>query len=115
MTIGVEMAANPAVIFLDEPTSGLDSLAADLVMDAMKAVTATGRTIICTIHQPSTCLFENFDHLLLLKTGGWTVFFGETGESSKDMIRSPPPPPEVMLGLAKRAPHLSLFFLSQPS
>eukprot|EP00667_Euglena_gracilis_P001821 EG_transcript_1821 len=47
VTIGVEMAANPAVLFLDEPTSGLDSMAADAVIDALKVVTASGRTLIC--------------------------------------------------------------------
>ena len=39
--IGVEMAANPAVLFLDEPTSGLDSMGADLVLDALMAVKDT--------------------------------------------------------------------------
>eukprot|EP00668_Euglena_longa_P020059 GGOE01024953.1.p1 GENE.GGOE01024953.1~~GGOE01024953.1.p1 ORF type:complete len:1437 (+),score=454.40 GGOE01024953.1:1098-5408(+) len=87
VTIGVEMVANPAVIFLDEPTSGLDSMAADVVMDAIKAVAKTGRTVICTIHQPSTHLFEMFDHLLLLMRGGKTVFFGETGEMSAHLVK----------------------------
>ena len=87
VTIGVEMAANPSVIFLDEPTSGLDSMAADLVLDAIKSVCATGRTIICTIHQPSTYLFEQFHCLLLLKKGGYTVFSGETGEGSKELVK----------------------------
>eukprot|EP00668_Euglena_longa_P040734 GGOE01053630.1.p1 GENE.GGOE01053630.1~~GGOE01053630.1.p1 ORF type:complete len:1449 (-),score=538.86 GGOE01053630.1:362-4525(-) len=86
LTIAVEMAANPSVLFLDEPTSGLDSLAADIVMDALKAVTETGRTLICTIHQPSGYLFSMFQHLLLLVRGGKTVFFGETGEDSQALI-----------------------------
>jgi len=80
------MAANPTVLFLDEPTSGLDSVAADTVMDAVKAITATGRTVVCTIHQPSRYLFGMFDHLLLLKRGGQTVFFGETGLGAGDLI-----------------------------
>eukprot|EP00667_Euglena_gracilis_P007942 EG_transcript_8030 len=86
VTIGVEMAANPAVLFLDEPTSGLDSMAADVVMDALKVVAASGRTLICTIHQPSSYLFGMFGNLLLLKRGGKTVFFGETGENSKQLV-----------------------------
>ena len=69
VTIGVELGANPSVVFLDEPTSGLDSMAADLVMAAIQSVAASGRTIICTIHQPSLYLFNQFDHLLLLKKG----------------------------------------------
>eukprot|EP00667_Euglena_gracilis_P000129 EG_transcript_129 len=86
VTIGVEMAANPAVLFLDEPTSGLDSMAADVVMDALKAVAASGRTLICTIHQPSLYLFNMFAHLLLLTRGGKTVFFGETGAKSVHLV-----------------------------
>eukprot|EP00667_Euglena_gracilis_P000307 EG_transcript_307 len=86
LTIAVEMAANPSVLFLDEPTSGLDSLAADIVMDALKTVTETGRTLICTIHQPSGYLFGMFQHLLLLVRGGKTVFFGETGKESEMLI-----------------------------
>eukprot|EP00668_Euglena_longa_P009416 GGOE01011361.1.p1 GENE.GGOE01011361.1~~GGOE01011361.1.p1 ORF type:complete len:1164 (-),score=480.99 GGOE01011361.1:341-3751(-) len=86
VTIGVEMAANPAVLFLDEPTSGLDSMAADVVMDALKAVAASGRTLICTIHQPSSYLFGMFGHLLLLMRGGKTVFFGETGHRSEQLV-----------------------------
>eukprot|EP00667_Euglena_gracilis_P000344 EG_transcript_344 len=86
VTIGVEMAANPAVLFLDEPTSGLDSMAADIVMDALKAVAASGRTLICTIHQPSSYLFSMFGNLLLLTRGGKTVFFGETGKGSANLV-----------------------------
>jgi len=86
VTVGVEMAANPAVLFLDEPTSGLDSMAADIVMDALKAVAASGRTLICTIHQPSGYLFQMFQSLLLLMRGGKTVFFGETGDHSAALI-----------------------------
>jgi len=87
VTIGVEMAANPAVIFLDEPTSGLDSIAANTVVDAIKAVTNTGRTIICTIHQPSSSLFNHFDSLYLMIRGGRTVYFGPLGENCATLVR----------------------------
>ncbi|GAM17118.1 hypothetical protein SAMD00019534_002930 [Acytostelium subglobosum LB1] len=82
VNIGIELASDPQLIFLDEPTSGLDSSAALKVMNLIKKIAMSGRSIICTIHQPSTSIFKQFDHLLLLKKGGETVFFGPTGEKS---------------------------------
>ncbi|GMF32375.1 unnamed protein product [Phytophthora fragariaefolia] len=86
LTIGVELAAQPSVIFLDEPTSGLDARSAKLIMDGVRKVANSGRTIICTIHQPSSEVFYLFDSLLLLKRGGETVFFGELGENCRNLI-----------------------------
>jgi ABC-type multidrug transport system ATPase subunit len=79
VSIGVELAANPAILFLDEPTTGLDSRAAQVVIRNIKRVAASGRSIVCTIHQPSTIIFSAFDALLLLQRGGQTVFFGNLG------------------------------------
>jgi len=56
-------------LFLDEPTTGLDARSAQIVMRAIRKVAETGRAVLCTIHQPSTYLFEMFDSLLLLKKG----------------------------------------------
>ncbi|RLN54610.1 hypothetical protein BBJ28_00021986, partial [Nothophytophthora sp. Chile5] len=86
LTIGVELAAQPSVIFLDEPTSGLDARSAKLIMDGVRKVADSGRTIICTIHQPSSEVFFLFDSLLLLKRGGETVFYGDLGENCRNMI-----------------------------
>eukprot|EP00644_Phytophthora_capsici_P006568 jgi/Phyca11/9314/fgenesh1_pm.PHYCAscaffold_36_\ len=86
LTIGVELAAQPSVLFLDEPTSGLDARSAKLIMDGVRKVANTGRTIVCTIHQPSAEVFSVFDSLLLLKRGGETVFAGELGDNANEMI-----------------------------
>ncbi|GMF16543.1 unnamed protein product [Phytophthora lilii] len=86
LTIGVELAAQPSVLFLDEPTSGLDACAAKVIMDGVRKVANTGRTILCTNHQPSTEVFMLFDSLLLLKQGGETVFFGDVGDQCRDLI-----------------------------
>ncbi|OWZ09610.1 hypothetical protein PHMEG_00017659 [Phytophthora megakarya] len=86
LTIGVELAAQPSVLFLDEPTSGLDARSAKLIMDGVRKVANTGRTIVCTIHQPSAEVFSVFDSLLLLKRGGETVFAGELGTNACEMI-----------------------------
>ncbi|GMF11464.1 unnamed protein product [Phytophthora lilii] len=87
LTIGVELAAQPSVLFLDEPTSGLDARSAKLIMDGVRKVADTGRTIVCTIHQPSAEVFSVFDSLLLLKRGGETVFAGDLGENASAMIQ----------------------------
>ncbi|GMF58431.1 unnamed protein product [Phytophthora fragariaefolia] len=86
LTIGVELAAQPSVLLLDEPTSGLDARSAKLIMDGVRKVAATGRTIVCTIHQPSTLVFELFDSLLLLKRGGEMVYFGKLGEKASELV-----------------------------
>ncbi|OQR95371.1 ATP-binding Cassette (ABC) Superfamily, partial [Thraustotheca clavata] len=84
--IGVELAAAPSVLFLDEPTSGLDARSAKIIMTGIRKIASTGRTVVCTIHQPSTEVFEMFDNLLLLKRGGETVFFGDLGAHAVNMI-----------------------------
>jgi ABC-type multidrug transport system ATPase subunit len=63
LTIAVELVANPSIIFMDEPTSGLDARAAAIVMRAAKNIVETGRTVVCTIHQPSIDIFEAFDEV----------------------------------------------------
>lgn len=87
LTIAVELVANPSIIFLDEPTSGLDSNGARMVMQAVQNVAQSGRTIVCTIHQPSREIFNMFQSLLLLQRGGHTVFFGEMGEQCADLVK----------------------------
>ena len=86
LTIGVELAANAPVLFLDEPTSGLDARAAAVVMRVIRNVASTGRTVICTVHQPSAELFFFFDDLLLLQRGGWQVFFGPLGRRAGALV-----------------------------
>ncbi|RLN50583.1 hypothetical protein BBJ29_009437 [Phytophthora kernoviae] len=86
LTIGVELAAQPSVLFLDEPTSGLDARSAKVIMDGVRKVADSGRTIVCTIHQPSMEVFFLFDSLLLLKRGGETVFFGDLGHKCKHLV-----------------------------
>jgi ABC-type multidrug transport system ATPase subunit/ABC-type multidrug transport system permease subunit len=86
VTIGVEVVANPSILFLDEPTSGLDARSAQIVMRVVQSVARTGRTVLCTIHQPSISIFELFDALLLLQKGGYTAYFGDLGKDSVTML-----------------------------
>ena len=64
LTIAVELVSNPSIIFMDEPTSGLDARAAAIVMRVVKNIVSTGRTVVCTIHQPSIDIFEAFDEVI---------------------------------------------------
>eukprot|EP00257_Ricinus_communis_P023764 XP_015583834.1 pleiotropic drug resistance protein 2 isoform X1 [Ricinus communis] len=86
LTIAVELVANPSIIFMDEPTSGLDARAAAIVMRTVRNTVDTGRTVVCTIHQPSIDIFEAFDELLLMKRGGQVIYAGPLGRFSHKLI-----------------------------
>ncbi|KAH7080571.1 ABC-2 type transporter-domain-containing protein [Paraphoma chrysanthemicola] len=87
LTIGVELAARPKLLlFLDEPTSGLDSQTSWSICDLMEKLTRNGQAILCTVHQPSSLLFQRFDRLLLLAKGGRTVYFGDIGRNSHILL-----------------------------
>ncbi|TYI71637.1 hypothetical protein E1A91_D07G002700v1 [Gossypium mustelinum] len=87
LTIAVELIANPSIIFMDEPTSGLDARAAAIVMRTVRNTVDTGRTVVCTIHQPSIDIFESFDELFLLTRGGEEIYFGPLGRMSSHLIK----------------------------
>lgn len=86
LTIAVELVANPSIIFMDEPTSGLDARAAAIVMRTVRNTVDTGRTVVCTIHQPSIDIFEAFDELMLMKRGGQVIYAGPLGRHSHKLI-----------------------------
>ncbi|XP_044495115.1 ABC transporter G family member 35-like [Mangifera indica] len=86
LTIAVELVANPSIIFMDEPTSGLDARAAAIVMRTVRNTVDTGRTVVCTIHQPSIDIFEAFDELLLMKRGGQVIYAGPLGKNSHKIV-----------------------------
>ncbi len=87
VTIGVELASKPKLLlFLDEPTSGLDSAAAFNIIRFLRKLADSGQALLVTIHQPSAVLFEYFDELLLLKSGGRVVYHGPLGKDSRHLI-----------------------------
>lgn len=78
--IAMEMITNPAVLFLDEPTSGLDTFTAhNVVSILLELAHDQGRTIVATIHQPSSDIFHMFDDLLLLAKGS-VIYHGPTSQ-----------------------------------
>ena len=80
-SIGTELIFNPSVLFLDEPTTGLDSYTALKLAELLNFLAKKkNRTIVATIHQPSSQIFNNFDKLLLLK-GGRTIYMGDAQEA----------------------------------
>ncbi|KAG0649701.1 abc multidrug transporter atrF [Hyphodiscus hymeniophilus] len=88
VTIGVELAAKPSLLlFLDEPTSGLDSQSAFSIVRFLKKLSQAGQAIICTIHQPSSVLIQEFDMILALNPGGNTFYFGPVGENGSAVIK----------------------------
>jgi ATP-binding cassette subfamily G (WHITE) protein 2 len=67
--IGMELITNPSVLFLDEPTSGLDSYTAYAIMQLVKAQSRLGRTVICSLHQPSSHIVNLIDQLVVMTRG----------------------------------------------
>ena len=75
LSFAAELLSNPSVLFCDEPTSGLDSFMATNIMELLREFSRLGKTVICTIHQPSSQIFTRFDSLLLLAEGR-TAYLG---------------------------------------
>ncbi|TDZ54545.1 putative ABC transporter ATP-binding protein/permease [Colletotrichum trifolii] len=77
VSIGVQLLANPSVVFLDEPTTGLDATSAFQLVRTLKRLATKGRTVITTIHQPRSEIWDLFDNLIIL-TKGSPVYSGPT-------------------------------------
>ncbi|XP_057974027.1 ABC transporter G family member 22-like [Malania oleifera] len=78
--IGNEILLNPDLLFLDEPTSGLDSTTALRIVQMLQNIAGAGKTVVTTIHQPSSRLFSKFDKLILLGKGS-SLYFGKASEA----------------------------------
>ena len=76
LSLASEVLTNPAIMFCDEPTSGLDSFMAASVVEMLRTLASQGRTVICTIHQPSSQITELFDKVLLMAEGK-TAYLGD--------------------------------------
>ncbi|XP_050224084.1 ABC transporter G family member 21 [Mercurialis annua] len=78
VSIGQELLVNPSLLLLDEPTSGLDSTTAQRIVATLKGLARGGRTVVTTIHQPSSRLYRMFDKLVVL-SDGCPIYSGDAG------------------------------------
>ncbi|OIW26869.1 ABC transporter [Coniochaeta ligniaria NRRL 30616] len=79
VSIGVQMLSNPSVLFLDEPTTGLDASSAFQLVRTLKGLALKGRTVVVTIHQPRSEIWDLFDGLIVLARGS-PVYSGPVRE-----------------------------------
>ncbi|XP_047320287.1 ABC transporter G family member 14-like [Impatiens glandulifera] len=86
VSLGQEMLINPSLLLLDEPTSGLDSTTAQRIMTTLKRLASGGRTVVTTIHQPSSRLYHMFDKVMLLSEG-CPIYYG-SGSNALDYFSS---------------------------
>lgn len=78
VSIGQEMLVNPSLLLLDEPTSGLDSTTAQRIIATLRGLARGGRTVITTLHQPSSRLYRMFDKVVVLSEG-CPIYCGQAG------------------------------------
>lgn len=76
VSIAHEMLVNPSVLVLDEPTSGLDSTAAHRLMATLGSLAQKGKTVVTSVHQPSSRVYQMFDSVLVLSEGR-SLYFGK--------------------------------------
>lgn len=98
VSIGQELLINPSLLFLDEPTSGLDSTTAGRIVLTLSNLTKGNRTVVMSIHQPSSGIFYMFQKVLLL-SGGHPIYFGKAS-SAMDYIASVGYAPSVQMNPA---------------
>jgi ABC-type multidrug transport system ATPase subunit len=76
LSLAVEMLNDPAILIVDEVTSGLDAATANNVMQGLKSIAQSGRTVILTLHQPRSDIYHLLDNVVVLAKGGKLVFAG---------------------------------------
>ncbi|GMF11085.1 unnamed protein product [Phytophthora lilii] len=75
LSIAIELLSEPSILLLDEPTSGLDSASTYNVMKLVSRLCKENMTVICTVHQPSSLVYDMFTNVVIL-TAGQTVYCG---------------------------------------
>lgn len=86
LSFASEILTNPPLLFCDEATSGLDSFMAENIVQSLKALAEKGKTVLCTIHQPSSDVFALFNNVLVMAEG--RVAFMGTAEDALEFYRS---------------------------
>jgi ATP-binding cassette, subfamily G (WHITE), eye pigment precursor transporter len=82
----IQLLTDPLVLFCDEPTTGLDSYSATVVIEKLRALSERGMAIVCTIHQPTSGIFDLF-HELILMASGRVAYQGEVAAANQYFSR----------------------------
>ncbi|GAA5883094.1 hypothetical protein JCM16303_006086 [Sporobolomyces ruberrimus] len=94
LSLGVQLLSDPPVLIADEPLSGLDAFVARNVMQTLKDLATSGRTLIVSVHQPRSDIWQMFDQVMLLAKGGITAYSGPRNgiiESFEEVGETCPP------------------------
>ncbi len=93
LSFAAEILTDPSILFFDEPTSGLDSFMAISIVESMRQLAQSGKTVVFTIHQPSSELVELIDNICLMSEGR-LIFQGTKSDAnaffSSQGFHSPP-------------------------
>ena len=87
LSVAQELLVDPSLIILDEPTSGLDTFMSEQLVSTLKHLTLKGRSVLCTIHQPSADTFDLFDRVVLMRKG-LVVYEGKPEEGVESFTRA---------------------------
>lgn len=87
LNVANELLIDPALIFLDEPTSGLDACLAEELLSILSLLAKSGRTVITTLHQPSSQIFAMVDKVYVMGEGGRVAYFGPASEAVSHFSR----------------------------
>jgi ABC-type multidrug transport system ATPase subunit len=102
VNLAQELITDPPILFLDEPTSGLSSRDSLKLLELLRQLADSGKTIIQTIHQPSAHLFGLMDNLLLLAAGGRLAYYGKTTDAYRYFQTARPEPDELLIALEEQ-------------
>nr|CAD7258303.1 unnamed protein product [Timema shepardi] len=83
------LLTDPPLLFCDEPTTGLDSYSAGVVVEKLRQFAASGKVVVCTIHQPASGLFDMFNQVLLVARGR-VAFYGDRRRQDYPLTRREP-------------------------
>ncbi|CBI18157.3 unnamed protein product, partial [Vitis vinifera] len=111
VSIAHEMLINPSLLILDEPTSGLDSTSAYRLVSTLVSLANKGKTIVTSMHQPSSRVYQMF-HSVLVLSEGRCLYFGK-GSQAMSYFETvgftpsfPMNPADFLLDLANGVCHL---------
>ncbi|XP_068626240.1 protein white-like isoform X1 [Battus philenor] len=86
LSLATALLSNPQILICDEPTTGLDSYNASLVVGLLKGLARGGKIVICSVHQPSSDLFKEFNSITLMSEG--KLLFHGTHDACRVLFES---------------------------